>query len=362
MLKVMIVDDDVNVGKCLRALIDWKSLGYEIVAEAFNGSEAYQMAIDTNPDVIITDIKMPVMDGTELCKKIRESMCDVSIIFLSAYEDFSTAQLALKYNVNEYILKPINKKKVAMLSDILAQLAENYKNKDYFNNLLRNKDMEKEILRHLKVGDVDYFVDFFEEFTQCSVGDFAVVKEACFKLVNILYDYLEYVGIDGEITSKKRPKTFFELEELKKKMDMVTFTSKLYFDILQFGNKKKDDYYHTIMANIKSYIQNNYGDPSFNVSSVADKFNFSPDYIGKLFSQFNGTTISAYIAAIRLNKAIELLRDTEISINDITSIVGYASPNYFAKVFKKSQNLTPSEYRTMVRTASKEVGEEENEK
>ncbi len=67
--------------------------------------------------------------------------------------------------------------------------------------------------------------------------------------------------------------------------------------------------------------------------------------------------MSAYISAIRLNKAIELLRDTEISINDIASIVGYASPNYFAKVFKKSQNLTPSEYRAMVRTAAKEVGE-----
>ena len=357
MLKVMLVDDDVNVGKCLRALINWNALGYEIVAEAFNGIQAYQMAMETNPDVIITDIKMPGMDGTELCKRIRESMCDVYIIFLSAYEDFSTAQLALRYHVNDYILKPINKKKVAILSDVLAQLAENYKNKDYFQNLLRNKDAEKEIIKHLKIGEVDYFVAFFEKFTNCSVGDFAVVKEACFKLINILYNYLEYAGIDGEITNKRKPKTFHELEELKKKMDMVTFTSKLYFDVLQFGNKKKDDYYHNMMEKIKAYIQDSYGDPDFNVSSVADKFNFSPDYIGKLFSQYSGCTMSAYISAIRLNKAIELLRDTEISINDIASIVGYASPNYFAKVFKKSQNLTPSEYRAMVRTAAKEVGE-----
>ena len=348
MLKAMIVDDDVCVAMCLRSLINWEELGYEIVAEAVNGAEGFEKALKTNPDVIICDIKMPVMDGTELCRKIREVMYDVSIIFLSAYEDFATARLALKYNVNEYILKPINKKKVQVLSDILEQIAKSYKKKDYFNRLLRSKTVEAEIQNNLKTGNRDYFADFFEEFTDCAVGDFAVVREVCYKLINTLYDYLEFMGIESGIIRNKQLKTFSDLESLKKKMDMVTFTSKLYFDVLQFGEKKEENYYHALMKKIKEYIYENYADENFGVSNVAEKFNFSPDYLGKIFGHYAGTTISSHLSAIRLDEAARLLRETETPINDISGMVGYASPNYFAKVFKKKHNVTPSDYRSAV--------------
>lgn len=355
MLQVIIVDDDRNVSQCLRKLIPWNELGYEVIGECYDGLQAYNMAVEKNPDIIISDIKMPIMSGTELCKKIRETIDDVSIIFLSAYEDFQTAQIALKYNITEYILKPITMKKIDMLYDILKELAINYKNRDYFNNILRNNQKEREILENLKKSNIQYFIKFFDEFTNCIAGNFDVIREACFKIIKILYDYLEFMGFNGDMIESKRDSIYKELMNLKKKRDMVTYVSKMYFDVLQFRLDEKDDYYHVLMDRIKDYINSNYSDTMFSVSQVADKFNFSPDYIGKLFKQYTGITISNYIADVRLVHATELLRASDIPINDIADVVGYASPNYFAKVFKAKQNITPSEYRMKIRLISKDV-------
>lgn len=104
-IRVMIVDDERLAIEDLRTIVDWGKFGFEIVAEAFNGSQAFTKFMQLRPQVVITDIKMPFMDGIELIRKIREVDQRVLLLLLTAYEDFSYARSAIRQGITDYIVK-----------------------------------------------------------------------------------------------------------------------------------------------------------------------------------------------------------------------------------------------------------------
>jgi two-component system response regulator YesN len=106
MLKVLVVDDEKLVRKGIVLGVDWLALDCMVVAEASNGLEGIEAVQKFNPDLIITDIKMPKMDGIEMLRHLREINKDVHVIFLTAYSDFSYAQRAVKLSASDYLLKP----------------------------------------------------------------------------------------------------------------------------------------------------------------------------------------------------------------------------------------------------------------
>lgn len=106
MLKVLVVDDEVYVRKGIVLETDWASLGCVVVAEAENGIQGLAAARKYAPDLIISDIRMPQMDGIEMLKKLREEGSRVRVIFLTAYSEFSYAQNAIKLLASDYLLKP----------------------------------------------------------------------------------------------------------------------------------------------------------------------------------------------------------------------------------------------------------------
>ncbi|MBQ7360864.1 MAG: response regulator, partial [Lachnospiraceae bacterium] len=110
-LKVMLVDDEPIITCGLQKLIDWEAEGYEIAKTAINGVEAIEYLKSEPVDLIITDIRMPEMDGLEMIKQIREkALSDAYIVLLSGYGDFGFAKQAIKYGCTDYILKPIQEK------------------------------------------------------------------------------------------------------------------------------------------------------------------------------------------------------------------------------------------------------------
>jgi len=114
MYKVLIVDDEIFVRKGLINLMDWASLQYEICGEAENGLQAIDMIEQLKPDLVIADIRMPVLDGLALIKRVKEEGVHQPLfIIVSGYHDFSYAQQALRYNVQDYILKPVDEEELA---------------------------------------------------------------------------------------------------------------------------------------------------------------------------------------------------------------------------------------------------------
>lgn len=114
MHKVLIVDDEIFVRKGLINLLDWSSLQFEICGEAENGAEALDLIKQLRPDLVIVDIRMPVLDGLELIRQVHEQGdYQPAFIILSGYPDFSYAQQAFRYKVSDYILKPVNEQELA---------------------------------------------------------------------------------------------------------------------------------------------------------------------------------------------------------------------------------------------------------
>ncbi|MBD8069067.1 response regulator transcription factor [Bacillus sp. PS06] len=110
MYKVLLVDDEQFVRKGLMSLIDWDGCGYEVIAEAGNGEDALQVIMDCQPDLVITDIRMPVTDGLELIQNVSQSNeITPKFVIVSGYNDFKYAQQALRFGVSDFILKPIDK-------------------------------------------------------------------------------------------------------------------------------------------------------------------------------------------------------------------------------------------------------------
>ncbi len=106
MTTVMIVDDEKLVRMGIKEETDWDLIGCEVVAEASNGEEALQLAEKTRPDLVISDIRMPRMDGIELAGKLLEKYPSMKVIFLTAYNEFEYARKAVRIGVSDYILKP----------------------------------------------------------------------------------------------------------------------------------------------------------------------------------------------------------------------------------------------------------------
>src|SRR5690606_25453685 len=106
---VVLVDDEVYTRKGLIKLIDWESCGFRITGEADNGEDALELIRTTNPDLVITDIRMPVLDGLGLIQQLIEEDEEPPVfVIISGYDDFSYAQQAVRYGVHDFILKPID--------------------------------------------------------------------------------------------------------------------------------------------------------------------------------------------------------------------------------------------------------------
>ena len=105
---VLLVDDEEDVIQIIMKKMDWESMGFQVAGYAHNGVEALEMAEELQPDVVMTDIKMPYMDGLTLSRKLKELYRTVKIIIFSGFDEFEYAKEAIKIEAEEYILKPIN--------------------------------------------------------------------------------------------------------------------------------------------------------------------------------------------------------------------------------------------------------------
>ena len=137
MRKVLLVDDEIHVIEGLKTTIDWDSLGIGTVLTAANGQEAWEIFLRENPDLVLTDVAMPQMNGLTLARQIRERNPDIPILILSGYDEFEYARTALHLQVSRYILKPAVYTEIqAILKETLAEVEAARRGRQYNREFL----------------------------------------------------------------------------------------------------------------------------------------------------------------------------------------------------------------------------------
>jgi len=112
LLKLIIADDERIIRETISHLIDWNSLGIELIGSCSDGIEAYNMILDESPDIVMTDIRMPGLSGLELVERISQTCLNTQFILLSGFGEFEYAKTAMKYKVHHYLLKPCNEEQI----------------------------------------------------------------------------------------------------------------------------------------------------------------------------------------------------------------------------------------------------------
>ena len=164
-MKVFLVDDEIAIRENLRNSFPWEQNGFQLVGEAPDGEMALPMIRDLNPDILLTDIRMPFMDGVQLCAEVKRMMPWVGVVILSGYDDFSYAQKAISLGVKEYLLKPITAQELgSALKRVAEQIAAERSAKENLESLRRdvvsgNRFLREKLLASLFTDEGDRFED-----------------------------------------------------------------------------------------------------------------------------------------------------------------------------------------------------------
>ena len=540
MLRTFLVEDEVVVRETIKRMIPWEQYGYELVGEASDGEMALPLIRKNKPDLLITDIKMPFMDGLTLSKLVRKELPNIKIVILSGYDDFNYAKQAISIGVEDYLLKPITKNAFIGRLEVIRSRCEHEKtqqeyyekfrmemqeyernaSRDFFEALIRGDMDTEEIYRradrlgldivaegynilifspdtgegaagrqegyaewedevHKKIES--YFVgnpsailfrhqvfnyailvkgqrDTIEQNTQNCVKAlesimretgkapewFAAAGEPADRLSSIktsyhsaarayamryLYDghilyyrnmknpsgeeeakdavlHLQNVnvnalnpvilqkflssGLPEEVDSFVRDyflaigqepmeslvfRNYVVLnvrfsvisflkqlgckdEEIEKEEtievveatgksteEAIIYSEKILKRALQIRDENAGNQNRSLLKKAVEYLEEHYMDENLSLNTAAHVANVSANHFSALFSQNMGQTFIEYLTALRMDKAKEMLRCTGKRSSEIAGEVGYKDAHYFSYLFKKTQGMTPSEYR-----------------
>lgn len=236
-LKVLLVDDEIIIRQGFRQLFDWEAHDCEVVGEAADGMEALSQIDALNPDIVTMDINIPIMNGLKVIQLSRMKHPDTAFIIVSGYDDFAYCREALRLQITDYILKPVD----------------------------------------------------YEEFGAC-------------------------------------------IDNLK----IAMFEQK--------SAEETDGQEERIINKIVRFVQKHLSE-EISLSVLAEEFHFSTQYVSQLFKNEIGVNFLTYLTNIRMEKAKKLLLSTDLPIAEISEQSGYSDYRVFTKVFKKSEGVTPSQYR-----------------
>ena len=153
--RIMLVDDEEEVRKAMIRKMDWEQLGFTVAGDAENGEDALEKLEQLEPDVVMTDIRMPYMDGLTLVARIREKYPSIKILIFSGYDDFEYAKQAIKYRVTEYILKPVNGEELAeILRRVRISLDEEIEERRNISMLQKSYEDSLPMLREVFLNDL----------------------------------------------------------------------------------------------------------------------------------------------------------------------------------------------------------------
>lgn len=540
MLKIFLAEDEVIVRETIKRMIPWEDLGFELVGEAADGEMALPLLLRQKPDLLITDIKMPFMDGLTLAKVAKKEIPGLKVVILSGYDDFNYAKQAINIGVEDYLLKPITKNAlIERLTEIRSRYEHEKTQKEYYEKFHRemqayeknssrdffealvsgSMDMMEIYRRSEKLGldivaeaynvliftmncEEDFSVqregyseweaeslelleEFFSENTsamlfRCNIFSYGVLikgqKEtieentrSCVSEIqrildrkeqkrqwfvaagepverlsqiqksyysasrafsqrylydeNILYydemasmekknvteddstylqkvdvnalnpvilqkflsnglleetenfvkDYFYAIGqepleslvfrnyvtlnvrfsvmsflkeIGCDTRTLEQEDTEDVLSESSKSLEnAIAYAKKIISQAIALRDQNSGNKNRSILKTAVDFIDSHYMEEDMSLNKAANAANVSANHFSALFSQNMGQTFIEYLTNLRMNKAKEYLRCTSMRSSEIAGEIGYKDAHYFSYLFKKTQGMTPSDYR-----------------
>lgn len=344
-MKIILVDDDRMALDGISRMLHWDRFGGQLMGCATSGDEAVTLLEEHHPDVVISDIRMPGMDGLDLARYLYEHCPNTRMILISGHGEFEYAQRALQYQVTDYILKPITRAKLNSLEERLAAISAEL-TADVPPWYACDEALRTQVSQALHKGDM------------AAMGELLISNDVFrslsdrrdvlgIQLLNYLFLYQEELGKDRASLDAMRQKAMEEYWKLTTQQERLAYLATQYYDLMEYAETRKSEYANPIVSYCLQAIQDNYSDSNFNISNLADTLHLSLSYLSTVFKNATGQNISNYLSARRLERAQALLRDASIPIKDVCFSSGYDDPRYFAKFFKKHTCMTPSEFRNL---------------
>lgn len=387
-MKILFVDDDAIARKNMVNRIPWASYGWELLYCAKDGMEALEYVKTHQPDLILSDVKMPVMDGIQMAIIAKDYNPSVKFLFISGYKDFEYAQQALKLNAIDYLTKPV------MTESLISALKKAC-------NIIRQEQKVTHIMETGYPTIRRHFISqlMYSNFTQADdsvfqafdinlSNGFGTVGFADLKTIEDLppskvmellqngcRQFSEYfpgsffIPIDttqiffiftADNTSE-RSHFYARIQQMQACLNTWfetnlhlygTFYYGSYFQELnalylsyQTAQKVRNNQTTDLLSRIRRYIQTEYGNPELTLQSIASHFNINHCYLTSLYKDKYGINLYDYLIQVRMKKAAQLLMTTDLKSYQIAELTGYNNSQYFSLSFKKYYGCTVTEYK-----------------
>lgn len=404
MLKMVIADDEAFILDCLSKYIPWKNYGIEVIATAKDGIEALNYVKEKGPDILIADIKMPLLDGISLLERVKEIKSDVEVIIISGFQEFEYARKALKHGCMGYVLKPIEPEelvayvkkaadKILKSREEKVMIRKSMRPQTYISGMINNtltleesacymeqyQQFSEQILRmgiilfdgfSAETGEESghpykKLMDDMECFIQKKSESFFEVEKGFDNIVLLFYAKTEeeilqseehvskHIAVLNNIQSSTRI-TFIKAREFSSIDTVYEQYWSLVWDYLKEGSAAGEDEIiehgaKDLTEEAKQYVEDSFGDSCLCLNKVAAKLGVSPGYLSSLFSARCDCGLTSFINRVRINHAKEMLEICDSKIESIAESSGYENATYFSTVFKRETGQTPSEYRRKAR-------------
>ncbi|MGD6958248.1 response regulator transcription factor [Rossellomorea aquimaris] len=391
--KVLIADDEYIIREGIRSSFNWEEFGMEVIGEAEDGEEAVELALKHQIDILLIDLNMPIMNGLAAMKHLREERPHCKMVVISGYDEFHYAQEAIRLQVEDYLLKPVNPEK---LKKILIEL------KQQLDVEVQQKSFLKQAENQIKKNHLQLKERFFQEWIagqltsteikeQLQFLEFSVEKPVQYLVIrlpdyhnNRTYlqendrqnDLFAFESIVTKSLEKIKAAVFRDRSNLLNVClwELVTneqiaaveamIKKDLDFNIfwhLEDVNEDLSDLYHVydrckesldkktrispIVKQAQIFVQKHYQDSSLSLERVAVELHVTTVYLSRMMKQELGISYSGLLTRMRIDKAVNLLKTTDMSIREIADTVGYESQHYFSTIFKKLVGVSPKRFK-----------------
>ncbi len=373
MLRLIIVDDEDMIRNAILKMVNFEALGYEVVGSARNGIEAFDMICDLYPDVVLTDIKMPGLDGLELIEKALQLDQSIEFIILSGFGEFEYAKKAIQFGVKNYILKPTDKNELCQSLTTIKEQKEAVNEEARLAEKRLLKNLHFPIQSCFMIESLDSMANFKSSYDKyapiltfpdtglaaciCSFVEDSIVDHAIRDIIHIFEDlgiHLEFppIVIQGSFVFLIAIDRLKVEEILKSRIEELQYPGqKVNFEIHFMHSGTTFELYETVLSKLSRYNRINLIDMNGSVTEVRNNL-ATPWKIKKIISELKDLrTEDAVDALIRTvvspTMPLQTIKNTAISL--ILQLMGTKDPSgadLAVHFFKRLYNL--SEYEDIV--------------